>query len=34
MPAATQHRFVDMRIADVRKAPAPPGGYIVLLEER
>ena len=34
MPAATQHRFVDMRIADVLKVPAPPGCYIVLLEER
>jgi bifunctional DNase/RNase len=34
MPAATQYRFVDMRIADVLKAPAPPGCYIALLEER
>jgi uncharacterized protein len=34
MSTATQHRFVDMRIADVHKAPAPPGCYIALLEER
>lgn len=34
MHPATQHRFVDMRIADVLKAPAPPGCYIVLLGER
>jgi uncharacterized protein len=36
MPAVTQHRFVDMRIADVVKAPtpAPADCYIVLLEER
>jgi uncharacterized protein len=34
MPAATQQRFVDMRIADVLKAPAPPGCYLALLEER
>jgi uncharacterized protein len=34
MHAATRHQFVDMRIADVLKAPAPPGCFIVLLEER
>ena len=34
MPTATKHRFVDMRVADVVKAPAPPECYIVLLEER
>jgi uncharacterized protein len=34
MPTATRHRFVDVRIADVVKAPAPPGCYIALLEER
>jgi bifunctional DNase/RNase len=34
MHAATQHRYVDMRIADVFKAPAPPDCFIVLLEER
>jgi uncharacterized protein len=34
MQAATRHRSVDMRIADVLKAPAPPGCFIVLLEER
>jgi bifunctional DNase/RNase len=34
MHPATQRRMVDMRIADVLKAPAPPGCYIVLLEER
>jgi bifunctional DNase/RNase len=33
MPAMTQHRFVDMRIADVVKAPAPADCYIVLLED-
>jgi uncharacterized protein len=33
MPAVTRHRFVDMRIADVVKAPAPADCYIVLLEE-
>jgi bifunctional DNase/RNase len=34
MQAATRHRSVDMRIADALKAPAPPGCFIVLLEER
>jgi uncharacterized protein len=34
MDSAIQHRFVDMRIADVLKAPAPPDCCIVLLEER
>lgn len=34
MPTATQHRFVDMRIADLVKASAPPECYVVLLEER
>jgi bifunctional DNase/RNase len=34
MPTATRHRFVDMRIADILEAPAPPGCYIVVLEER
>jgi hypothetical protein len=36
MPAVTQQRFVDMRIADVVKAPtpAPADCYVVLLEER
>jgi bifunctional DNase/RNase len=33
MPSVTQQRFVDMRVADVLKAPAPPGCCIVLLEE-
>jgi bifunctional DNase/RNase len=33
MPAVTRHRFVDMRIADVIKAPSPPDCAIVLLEE-
>ena len=34
MPAATRHRFVDMRVADLLEAPGPPGCSIVLLEER
>jgi uncharacterized protein len=34
MATATRHRFVDLRIADVFKAPAQPDCYIVLLEER
>jgi hypothetical protein len=34
MQAATRHQSVDMRIADVLKAPAPPDCFIVLLEER
>jgi bifunctional DNase/RNase len=34
MDTATRNRFVDMRIADVLKAPAQPDCYIVVLEER
>lgn len=34
MPTETRRRFVDMRIADVIKAPASPDCSIVLLEER
>ena len=34
MPATTRQRFVDMRVADLVKAPAPPECYIVVLEER
>jgi bifunctional DNase/RNase len=34
MRTATRPRFVEMRIADVLKAPAQPDCYIVVLEER
>jgi bifunctional DNase/RNase len=34
MPAATRHRFVDMRVADLLQAPGPPDCSVVLLEER
>jgi uncharacterized protein len=34
MPTATRHRFVDLRIADLVKAPGPPGCAIVVLEEQ